>query len=76
MSDPEAQARFERLRTIRSILAKDRQLPPYVICHDTTLKAIALAVPENLESLEQIKGMGPYKIQTYGQKFLDAVREG
>jgi ATP-dependent DNA helicase RecQ len=74
--DPQAQTRFERLRAVRLTLARDRQLPPYVICHDTTLKAIALAVPENLESLEQIKGMGPYKIQTYGQKFLDAVREG
>jgi ATP-dependent DNA helicase RecQ len=74
--DPQAQTRFERLRAVRMTLAKERELPPYVICHDKTLKAIALAVPENLESLEQIKGMGPYKIQTYGQKFLDAVREG
>jgi ATP-dependent DNA helicase RecQ len=76
LTDSEAQARFERLRTVRLVLARDRQLPPYVICHDATLKAIALSVPANLESLEQIKGMGPYKIQTYGQKFLDALQAG
>jgi ATP-dependent DNA helicase RecQ len=76
LSDPEVQARFERLRTARLEMARDRQLPPYVICHDATLKAIAVAVPANLESLERIKGMGPYKIQTYGQKFLDALRNG
>jgi ATP-dependent DNA helicase RecQ len=72
--DPETLARFEKLRTVRLELARDKQLPPYVICHDSTLKTIARVAPANLEALQQIKGMGPYKVQMYGQAFLDAVR--
>ena len=56
-------------------LARTRQLPPYVICHDRTLKTIARIAPANLQILQQIKGMGPYKVQEYGQAFLDAVRD-
>ncbi len=72
---PEAQARFEKLRATRLELARGKQLPPYVICHDSTLKSIAKNPPADLETLQQIKGMGPYKIQMYGQAFLDAIRD-
>src|SRR5439155_8256264 len=73
--DPPAIARFERLRQVRTQLAKDRQLPPYCICHDTTLKQIAKHAPDNLAKLEQIKGMGPYKVKQYGEQFVAAIRE-
>jgi superfamily II DNA helicase RecQ len=46
-----------------------------VICHDSVLKEIALSPPGDLEALQRIKGMGPYKVQAYGQALLDAVRE-
>jgi ATP-dependent DNA helicase RecQ len=72
--DPETQARFEKLRQVRLEIARAKQLPPYVICHDSVLKTIARLVPADIESLQRIKGMGPYKIQMYGQAFLDAVR--
>jgi ATP-dependent DNA helicase RecQ len=74
-ADPEASARFARLRAARLELARGKGLPPYVICHDSVLKAIAISPPADLDSLQRIKGMGPYKIQTYGQALLDAVRE-
>jgi ATP-dependent DNA helicase RecQ len=73
--DPETLARFERLRTVRLDLARDRQLPPYCICHDRTLKLIARHAPRDSETLEQIKGMGPHKVRMYGDQFLKAVRE-
>jgi ATP-dependent DNA helicase RecQ len=73
--DPETQARFEKLRQVRLEMAREKQLPPYVICHDSVLKIIARVVPADIEALQSIKGMGPYKIQMYGQAFLDAVRE-
>jgi ATP-dependent DNA helicase RecQ len=73
--DPEALARFEKLRSARLELARQKQLPPYVICHDSTLKTIALVVPQDLEAMQQIKGMGPYKLEAYGQAFLDVLRE-
>ena len=71
--DPETMARFEKLRAARLELSRAKQLPPYVICHDSTLKTIARIVPADLESLQQIKGMGPYKVQEYGQALLNAL---
>jgi len=73
---PEAQQRFERLRAIRTQIAREKQLPPYCICHDATLKLIAHHAPEDVSALEQVKGMGPHKVKMYGQAFLNAVREG
>ena len=72
---PEAAERFERLRSLRLNLARERQLPPYCICHDSTLNAIAQQAPATIEDLERIKGMGPYKVKMYGEAFLGAVKE-
>jgi ATP-dependent DNA helicase RecQ len=74
--DPETLARFERLRAVRVELARKQQVPPYVICHDRTLKEIARAAPTDVRDLENIKGMGPYKIQQYGQAFVDTLTAG
>lgn len=71
--EPDALSRFDRLREARADLARDRQLPAYCICHDSTLKLIAREPPDSLSSLEQIKGMGPYKVKMYGQRLLDAL---
>lgn len=73
---PEAMRRFERLRAVRSRLAKEKDLPPYCICHDRTLKLIAHFAPADVRALEQVKGMGPYKVKMYGQVFLEALQEG
>jgi ATP-dependent DNA helicase RecQ len=74
-ADPEASARFAKLRAARLEISREKGLPPYVICHDSVLKSIAMSVPADLEALKSIKGMGPYKVQTYGQALLNAVRE-
>jgi ATP-dependent DNA helicase RecQ len=73
-TDPEAVERFEKLRAARGQIARDKSLPAYVICHDATLKQIAKSAPADVAALEQIKGMGPYKVKMYGQTFLDALR--
>jgi superfamily II DNA helicase RecQ len=73
--DPAAIARFERLRNVRLTLAREKQLPPYCICHDKTLKLIARHAPDSLARLEQIKGMGPHKVKQYGEALLAAVKE-
>jgi ATP-dependent DNA helicase RecQ len=73
--DPETLARFERLRVARLELARDRQLPPYCICHDSTLKLIARSAPTDADALEQIKGMGPMKVRMYGEKLLSAIND-
>jgi ATP-dependent DNA helicase RecQ len=73
--DPETQERFERLRQARLEMARERQLPPYCVCHDSTLKQIARLSPGNLSALESVKGMGPMKVKMYGEKLLEAVRK-
>ena len=70
----EAAERFERLRAARLELAKERQVPPYCICHDSTLKLIAQYAPSSFQALEKVKGMGPYKVKTYGAALLEAVK--
>ncbi len=74
-ADPEASERFAKLRSVRLNLARQKGLPPYVICHDSVLKQIAMTPPSDMESLQRIKGMGAYKVQAYGQALLDAVRD-
>jgi ATP-dependent DNA helicase RecQ len=72
--DEEAMARFARLRAARAELAREKSLPAYCICHDSTLKLIAQYAPRDVSALQQIKGMGPSKIQQYGEALLTAVR--
>ncbi|HZL35080.1 MAG TPA: ATP-dependent DNA helicase RecQ [Tepidisphaeraceae bacterium] len=71
----EEEGRFERLRAVRAQIAREKQLPPYCICHDSTLKLIAQNVPGDARTLELVKGMGPYKVKMYGEAFLGALRE-
>jgi superfamily II DNA helicase RecQ len=73
-ADPETLERFERLRAARSQLAHDRQLPAFCVCSDRTLKLIARHSPSDLQSLEQVKGMGPMKVKMYGDILLNAMR--
>jgi ATP-dependent DNA helicase RecQ len=65
--------RFERLRAMRLQLAREKQLPPYCICHDATLKLIAHHAPADIGALERVKGMGPYKVKMYGEAILKAL---
>jgi ATP-dependent DNA helicase RecQ len=74
INDPDTARRFERLRAVRLQLSRERQLPPYCICHDRTLKLIAVQAPDSVAGLEQIKGMGPYKVKMYGDVLLSAIR--
>jgi ATP-dependent DNA helicase RecQ len=72
---PEAMQRFEKLRAVRMQIAQEKNLPPYCICHDATLKLIAHHAPADIATLEQVKGMGPIKVKMYGQAFLSALQE-
>jgi ATP-dependent DNA helicase RecQ len=74
--DGVAQERFERLRAVRLELARERQVPAYVVCHDSTLREMAKADPADEAQLQQVKGMGPVKVQLYGARLLRALRGG
>jgi ATP-dependent DNA helicase RecQ len=66
----EAAQAFEALRSLRMRLAKEANLPPYVIFHDATLRAMATDKPRSLGALAEISGVGQTKLEKYGAEFL------
>jgi ATP-dependent DNA helicase RecQ len=69
-----AAALFEALRAERSRLAKQQGVPPYVIFHDTTLRAMALGRPGSIADMAELPGVGDAKLRRYGDAFLDVIR--
>ena len=67
---------FDRLRQWRSAQAKERSVPAFVVFTDATMIAIAEQLPSDLEGLAGIPGIGPAKLDLYGEVLLDLVREG
>ena len=68
-------ALFDKLRQLRITLSKVRSVPPYVICHDTTLVDMCRQRPTTLEDMRFIKGMGEAKIRSIGASFAKAIAE-
>jgi ATP-dependent DNA helicase RecQ len=64
---------FEALRGERSKLAKMQGVPPYVIFHDSTLRAMAMERPRSLADMEGLPGMGTTKLDRYGAAFLKVI---
>ncbi len=62
----DALVRYINLKAWRAEVAKEHNLPAYVIFHDATLAAIAAASPQNLEDLHGISGLGAKKLEAYG----------
>jgi ATP-dependent DNA helicase RecQ len=71
--DDDVQQRFEALRTWRTQIAREHNLPAYIIFHDATLLAIAQLNPQNSTALAQVQGMGTHKLVTYGQQVLEVL---
>ncbi|GAB3764496.1 DNA helicase RecQ [Ramlibacter monticola] len=68
------QQRFAALKDWRSRVAREHNLPAYVIFHDATLAAIAALDPRSLGDLEGVSGIGAKKLQTYGPGVLDVLQ--
>jgi ATP-dependent DNA helicase RecQ len=64
---------FEALRAERARLAREQNVPAYIIFHDSTLAAIAVARPTDIEALSEVPGMGRSKIERYGKTVLEVV---
>jgi ATP-dependent DNA helicase RecQ len=66
---------FEALRELRLKLSREQGVPPYVIFHDATLRAMSEERPRTLNALGEISGVGARKREAYGAAFL-AVLNG
>jgi ATP-dependent DNA helicase RecQ len=73
--DAPARDRFERLRSCRAAMAKERGVPAYVVAHDRTLVEMAERAPRSHAELLGVFGMGPARVESYGDDFLAALRE-
>jgi ATP-dependent DNA helicase RecQ len=66
---------FDRLRALRKEIAKERGVPPYVVFSDATLLQMASVRPQSDAQMLAISGVGPTKLEHYGERFLKALAE-
>ncbi|MEO7216748.1 MAG: ATP-dependent DNA helicase RecQ [Gemmatimonadaceae bacterium] len=72
---PVAQELFERLRGIRREIAREQEVPPYIVFDDKTLRQIAVHRPQTLAAFGDLRGIGPVKTERYGPRFLAATAD-
>ncbi|MGI5338509.1 DNA helicase RecQ [Streptomyces sp. CA-181903] len=65
---------FEELRAWRAATAKEQGVPAYVIFHDATLREIATALPDSLDGLAAVNGVGENKLVKYGDAILEVLK--
>jgi len=73
--DEEVKQLFEKLRLLRLEIARQLELPPFVVFHDKTLKEMAILKPTSRTAMLQVTGVGEQKLQRYGDRFLDAIKD-
>jgi len=66
---------FAAMKTARLELAREQNVPPYVIFHDRTLRELAIQKPRSLAAMSQISGVGEKKMERYGDTFLQVIAE-
>jgi len=69
----EEEALFTLLKSTRLNLAKEQNVPPYVIFHDKTLAEMAQLKPQTLNAFGELSGVGASKKEKYGQHFLEII---
>lgn len=67
---------FERLRNLRTEIAREEKVPPYVVFSDKTLTCMCLSRPKTKEQMLAVSGVGEYKYEKYGERFLDCIERG
>ncbi|HWG74898.1 MAG TPA: ATP-dependent DNA helicase UvrD2 [Acidimicrobiales bacterium] len=70
---PEARATEESLREWRLARSRRDRVPPFVVLSDRTLRAIVTGRPSSLVALRQIPGIGPTKLELYGDEILALI---
>lgn len=70
------EALFERLRTLRMEIAREEKVPPYIVFSDKTLVSMCVVKPGSKHEMLTVSGVGEFKFEKYGQRFLECVEEG
>lgn len=64
---------FERLRLLRSKIAKEQQVPAYIVFADAALRDMCVKMPKNNDEFLQVNGVGQVKLERYGKAFLEEI---
>lgn len=70
-----AEQLFLQLVTLRKKISSEVRLPPYIIFHDSTLKDMCRLLPADLQALGTIQGVGKAKLEKYGERFIEVIRQ-
>ena len=69
------EALLSLLKALRKKVAKEKNLPPYVIFQDPSLEEMATVYPTNAQEMSQVNGVGMGKVQKFGQQFIDTINK-
>jgi ATP-dependent DNA helicase RecQ len=68
------EALFTELKKLRKEIADKRAIPAYLVFSDATLRAMAAAHPRTAADMLEVSGVGPVKLESYGDRFLALLR--
>ncbi len=71
--DAAATARFNTLKAWRAEVAREHNLPAYIVFHDATLAEMARQPPDSIDALGRLSGVGAKKLEAYGEQILRAL---
>jgi ATP-dependent DNA helicase RecQ len=72
--DAAGEALFQALKKLRKQIADERGIPAYLVWSDATLRAMVVARPRTATDLLAVSGVGPVKLEAYGDRFLTLLR--
>ena len=65
---------FQSLKELRNRLAKEKNLPAYIVFNDKTLHDMCAIMPRNESEFLMVNGVGQNKLENYGKVFLEVIR--
>lgn len=68
------EALFDRLRVLRMEIAREEKVPPYIVFSDKTLIHMCIVKPTTREVMLTVSGVGEFKVEKYGERFLECVK--
>lgn len=66
---------FEHLRSLRTEIAREERIPPYMVFSDKTLVHMCILNPRTKEEMLRVNGVGENKYKKYGERFIKALSE-
>ena len=64
---------YDKLRDLRTQIASQKGIPPYIVFSDKTLKDLSVKVPQDKEAMLEVHGIGEVKFERYGSEFLSLL---